>query len=340
MSKSNSIKHYVVENIPKYSGSIVKKASEAFGVSRTAVQRHVDTLIREGAIIKTGTTRNVQYYLSDQFDKTIRYSISRSLSEFEVYTQLFNAIKNLLQANVEDICHYGFTEMFNNAIDHSEGKKITVLTKIHENKIHIEIEDDGIGVFKKIHDYFKLEDIRESILQLTKGKTTTDPANHSGQGLFFTSRSFDVFEIKANGFIYIRNNIEQDWSFYQENSDRKTQKGTKISLSIELNSKRNIVDVFKAYQSNDDLDFDKTDVYVTLSKYNVDSFISRSQAKRVLLNLNKFKHITLDFKDVRLVGQGFVDEVFRVYVKAHPNITLTYVNANDDIEFMIKRSLP
>ena len=44
-------------------------------------------------------------------------------------------------------------------------------------------------------------------------------------------------------------------------------------------------------------------------------------------------------KNIRLVGQGFVDEVFRVYVNQHSNIKFKYINANSDVEFMINRSL-
>lgn len=67
--------------------------------------------------------------------------------------------------------------------------------------------------------------------------------------------------------------------------------------------------------------------------------MSRSQAKRVILGLEKFQQITLDFSGVRFVGQGFVDEVFRVFKRAHPNSTINYINANSDVTFMIQRGL-
>jgi len=54
-----------------------------------------------------------------------------------------------------------------------------------------------------------------------------------------------------------------------------------------------------------------------------EQLISRSQAKRILRGLEKhFKVITLDFTGVTLVGQGFVDEVFRVYKNQHPKMAL------------------
>lgn len=69
-----------------------------------------------------------------------------------------------------------------------------------------------------------------------------------------------------------------------------------------------------------------------------EKIISRSQAKRIVRNLEPFTHITLDFKKVDTVGQGFVDEIFRVYQNQYPQKKIVYINANADVEFMIKRS--
>lgn len=85
--------------------------------------------------------------------------------------------------------------MFNNAIDHSGGTAITVQINKTAISTEIIISDDGIGIFKKIQSEFDLLDERHAIFELSKGKLTTDPRNHSGEGIFFTSRMFDQFEI-------------------------------------------------------------------------------------------------------------------------------------------------
>ena len=36
------------------------------------------------------------------------------------------------------------------------------------------------------------------MLELSKGKLTSQPARHAGRGLFFTSRLADVFDLHAN----------------------------------------------------------------------------------------------------------------------------------------------
>jgi hypothetical protein len=56
----------------------------------------------------------------------------------------------------------------------------------------------------------------------------------------------------------------------------------------------------------------------------------------LLHNLDKFSEIELDMRDVTSVGQGFADEVFRVFTSAHPGIVIRTLNAGKAIEAMIR----
>ncbi|EQD65519.1 regulatory protein, ArsR, partial [mine drainage metagenome] len=103
--------------------------------------------------------------------------------------------------NVKNIWHHGFTEMFNNAIDHSEGKSIMVTLTKTAASANMMVSDDGVGIFRKIQSKLGLLDERHAILELSKGKLTTDPKNHSGEGIFFTSRMFDSFDILVGRLI-------------------------------------------------------------------------------------------------------------------------------------------
>ena len=49
-------------------------------------------------------------------------------------------------------------------------------------------------------------------------------------------------------------------------------------------------------------------------------FVSRSEAKRLLAELDKFSEITFDYKGVEKVGQGFVDEIYRVWQNQNSDI--------------------
>ena len=97
--------------------------------------------------------------------------------------------------------------------------------------------------------------------------------------------------------------------------------------------------IFDEYTS-DDFVFNKTKITVHLAKdYLGHDFVSRSLAKRILMNVEKFKIIILDFENIDNIGQGFADEVFRVFKNKNPDITIVPVNMNEEIEFMINRAM-
>lgn len=237
--------------------------------------------------------------------------------------------------NIYRICAYGFTEIFNNAIDHSKGTTIITEIEISNNTLNITIMDNGIGIFRKIQEALHLDSIKESILHLSKGKFTTDPKNHTGEGIFFTSRMFDSFSILSSDTFYTFQN--EDW-FLSPEKNEDFKQGTLIKMVISLDSKKIPKEVFDQY-ADQEIGFGKTIVAVALGGDPNDPHVSRSQAKRLLMGLEKFNTIILDFKGVVSVGQSFVDEVFRVFKNEYPNITIHHVGANDEVEFMIKRGL-
>ena len=49
-------------------------------------------------------------------------------------------------------------------------------------KTYIVVEDNGIGIFKKIKNDLSLQDEHQSLLELAKGKFTSNPKEHSEIG--------------------------------------------------------------------------------------------------------------------------------------------------------------
>lgn len=340
-SRPEKIKEFLLANIPDHPRDIVPLTARQFKVTPTTVHRHLNKLLKQGEVIKTGRTRGVAYYLNSSLQKELVFAIKPGLAEHQIWMDYFHDAFSILPENVYSICNYGFGEMFNNAIDHSQGTRISVTSKIKGDLVEIRIFDDGIGIFKKVKDALGLENERASILELTKGKFTTDPDNHTGEGIFFTSRAVDKFAIVSSDLGYGKDNLEDDW--FIETHDERV-KGTVGSLKISITSNRKLADVFRQYETLDENEgigqFDKTHIIVKLSKLDQDHYVSRSQAKRILMGLEKFNHIVMNFRDIKTVGQGFVDEVFRIFQRKHPKTKIEYTNANEDVRFMIERGLP
>src|ERR1700760_3448427 len=69
-------------------------------------------------------------------------------------------------------------------------------------------------------------------------------------------------------------------------------------------------------------------------------FVSRSEARRLLDGLDAdFDEVDVDFTGVTDVGQGFVDELLRVWPDAHPGKAVVPTNMNSAVEFMVQRGL-
>ena len=335
MNKSSAIQKFILDNVENHPGDITTVLAKKFGFSRQRAHRYLIREVENGNIIKTGHTRWTRYFLTG--GKHIKFieKIKPGLAEDRVWSKYVRPMILSCSENIYRICAYGFTEIFNNAIDHSKGTTIFTDIEISNNTLNIRIMDNGIGIFEKIQKALHLDSIKESILHLSKGKFTTDPLNHTGEGIFFTSRMFDSFSILSSDICYTFQN--EDWFFSPEKNEDFKQ-GTLIKMGISLDSKKTPKDVFDQY-ADQEIGFGKTIVAVALSGDPNDPHVSRSQAKRLLMGLEKFNTIILDFKGVVSVGQAFVDEVFRVFKNEYPNITIHHVGANDEVDSMIKRGL-
>ena len=334
-NQADAIREFLLTSVQAHPTDLVAKAMQTFSVTRTTVARHIEYLCQQGKLIKTGHTRQIRYSLADAAEQTFIFPLDSRFDEFAVYDKYVRPILDQVAiANVESILSYVVTEMLNNCKDHARAKNVTIYIKVNTSqRLVIDIVDDGIGVFNTVQQALALTDAREAIFELSKGKVTSDPQNHSGEGIFFSSRACDYFSIEANGFCFIRDNTENDWSLHQ--TERK--KGSRVTCELALNSQRDLAEIFKTYQGGEDnLQFCKTDITVALADLYGERLISRSQAQRVTRNLENFSSVLLDFKGIRNVGQGFVDQVFRVFPQQHGNMQIHYCHANEDVTFMYR----
>ena len=225
--------------------------------------------------------------------------------------------------------------MLNNAIEHSKSKDSELMIYLRENAMRFVIRDFGVGVFKNVKAKYHLVNELEAIQELLKGKTTTAPQLHSGEGIFFTSKIADLFILSSYGYRLRIDNRLPD--IFVEPLGKKLT-GTEVVFQIATDSPKHLNDVFQAYQNPTDLAFDKTRAYIKLFTAGT-IYVSRSQAKRVLSGIpeRNFREIVLDFAQVPTIGQAFADEIFRVFASSHPQIRLTPVNANEAVTFMTNR---
>lgn len=171
------------------------------------------------------------------------------LEEDQVWDELVAPLNLEESPAARHVAQYVFTEILNNAIDHSGGAHAQIRVWRSDVALVIEIRDDGVGAFRRLVEGKNLPSLYAAVQELTKGKQTTAPDRHSGEGILDHA-------VGAS----------------------PTTVGTVVRLEI-------------------------------------------------------------DFSGVETVGQGFVDELFRVWPQTNPETTLTPTNMNEAIEFMVSRGL-
>ncbi|MBR2024991.1 MAG: DUF4325 domain-containing protein [Clostridia bacterium] len=324
-AKKESIMSYILEKISQNVDGLSKKVAEEFNISTNTVHSYLNELQDKKIITKS--KRGV-YQLET---KIYTYNLQRSSGHLNSDTYafdscLFQHIKNY-DDNVLRIWNYVFSEMTNNVMDHSQAENLKVVVIQNYTQTTVMLVDDGVGIFNKIKEHFSLSSLDEAICELFKGKLTTDEKNHSGEGIFFSSKVMDTFFIVSSGKVFATTKYNNDLILnYEVPFD-----GTCVVMSLSNFTHKKISEVFDSY-SNDEGSFVKT--RIPLKNIFDTAPISRSQAKRICNRLDNFTEVILDFEDLDWMGQGFAHQLFVVYQNANPDIKLIPINMNDSIKNM------
>ena len=334
--RRQEIQQYLLDKISSKDASYIKRTCEAFQISDKTVYRYLKEMEAAGLLEKNGRIYSLR---EESHIWVLKQEQFETTGEDRIYANTVLPLLKSLPQNVREIWDHAFTEMMNNAIDHANADQVEIIFQRNILNTTIIISDNGIGIFKNIKDYFHLNTYEDAIEQLFKGKLTTDASHHSGEGIFFTSRMLDQFGAASDGLIFSHDQYDDIANELKKPAvipDWNTRAGTIIYMKLSNNSKRNSVDIFDRY-ANVESGFTRTHIPL---KNLYDTYpVSRSQAKRLCRNLEKFTEVELDFSGVEKIGQGFAHELFVVYQNAHPNIRLLPINQNETVARMIQHVL-
>jgi len=338
-ARGKKIRQQILRDVKYHPNDIAHHISVIFEISRQAVYKHLKAMVDDGFLLSSGSTRKKVYTLGPRRERTHVFELDANTSEHAIYSREFEWVIDGVPRNIEDIVFYGFTEMVNNVIDHSQGNACEISVRRSLKNIYIVITDNGEGIFRRITRLKELSDEKQAILELHKGKLTTDPDNHSGQGIFFTSKMFDEFQIISHG-LFFNHDHQREFDILTDNDLFANDQGTTVTMTIALDSTRNDKAIFDQYSGSEDDDyaFDKTIIPVKMARINKENLVSRSQAKRLLTRIENFKYVFFDFEGVETIGQAFADEIFRVYRRRHPEIIIHSQNESKDVLSMIWRA--
>lgn len=344
--RKERIINYILEKISNDEEKLSSKVSKTFDTSDTTIRRYITELVTDNIIV-ANPNKKCGYEL--KVNKFQKMYTNRDLEEDFVYRKDFFPYLTDLPTNVQHIWSYAFTEILNNAIEHSQSDTIFIVMEKTHLSTTISIMDEGIGIFNNIVDYMKKKyqrndiGIEDAIVELFKGKLTTAESNHSGEGIFFTSRMMDRFFIFSSNTIFSHDNISEHVQREFINKDIShpdkfvgADCGTMVYLQISNHSQKDIKEFFDMFAPVES-GFIKTSIPIKHTCCEFGYPVSRSQARRLCARFDEFEEIILDFNEVDNIGQAFAHEIFNVFQKNHPNLKLVVKNATPYVAGMIER---
>lgn len=326
--------HDTIRSLLRAKGAVATRdVAKALGISRQAAHRHLRALVDAGELAPEGSGRGAHYVGVVAAPLELIFE-TPGLREDQVWADLLHRSPLLsdLGPVAHDVLQYASTELVNNAIDHARSDEVTIRVEETDGRVVLEVEDRGEGIFEHIRSGLGLSSQLEALQELSKGKTTTMPSRHTGEGIFFTSKAGDFFSIESGTLRWLVDNERNDVAIERLDAERQ---GTLVRFELDPHDVRPLSELFDEYTDN--YEFSRTRTVVKLFTIGV-RFVSRSEAKRLVSGLEKFREVVLDFAGVRLVGQGFADEVFRVWARDHPDVRLECVNMAEGVELMVRRA--
>ena len=332
MNSSKQIKKFILDNLSHHEKDIIQAAINHFGISRQAIHKHMNNLIRAKKVIAHGNTKG-RYY---QLMPTVNYSKTIDINDKppqEILKDFVSIHLKSLSGNIQEIIEFSIGALLNNIFDHANALKIYLKIFITHEQTHFIIADNGIGIFDHIRSGLNLKSTELAALELAKGDLTTDSNRYSGGELNTIIHLFDLVTIDSSGQSLKYSNYDDDWQIDYS----VQQKGTRIHLQIESSSKRTCATIFDRILKREDKKIRIPLNLLDISEYKIVN--SRSQAKSALRNIQKFNKIEFDFNKIDLIGPAFADELVKNVKSRNKAASIEWINCNETVDLLMKRAV-
>ena len=330
----SDVTHWITEAALQHPLDLAAHLAERRGTGRASARALLQKLVALSWLHQAGNRSRPRHEPGLMRQVVRRYAL-QGLQEDQPWAHDFAPNFNLPGA-VAGMAEHAFTELLNNAIEHSGGGSVTVSMRQTPMQLQLLVSDDGRGIFDVIGKAFGIHDPALAMLELAKGKLSSQPDRHTGRGLFYTAKLADVFDLHANNAAF----QQRDWQREQWQRARPACRcGSSVYVAISLDTERTLDAVLRRYSLDGaGYGFERTVVPLQLITAPQQGLGSRAQAQRVVSRLGEFQRAELDFAGLTDVGPAFADELFRVFGASHPGVQLVPLNMAPRVADMVAAS--
>lgn len=314
----NAITRWITAAALQHPTDLAEHLAQRLSISRSTAGKTLRRLVAAQWLVREGTPRRPLHRPGLLRQAVHTYAL-QSLDEALPWSRDFAPLF-VLSPTVARNAQHAFTELLNNAIDHSGGASVTVSVRQTPAHLQLLVSDDGCGLFARIGESFAIHDPAQAMLELSKGKLTSQPERHTGRGLYFTARIADILDLHANDSAF----QHRAWERHPWQRTRPaTRRGTSVFVAISLDSRVSLDAVMRDHSLDGaGYGFERTVVPLQMLASAHSGLESRAQARQIAARLAQFRRVELDFVDIADVGHSFADELFRVFAREHPNVEL------------------
>ena len=249
---------------------------QAFTLGRRRARRLLDQMVALQWLHAEGTRRRPRFRPGPLRQVVRRYelpNVEEDLAwsrDFAPYFALPDAVLRLAR--------HAFTELVNNAAEHSGGSQVTVSMRQTPTNMQLLVSDDGCGLFARLGTSHHLETPALAMLELGKGRLTSQPSRHTGRGLYFTARVADVLDLHANDAAF----QHRGWQPHHWQPVRPAARGgTSVFVAFSLDTARCLDAEMRAHSLDGaGYGFERTRVALSLLGDAQQGLESRAQARR------------------------------------------------------------
>lgn len=215
-------KAWVSTMIHSHSHDLIKALAHRYQVSGSTASATIKKLETSGLIKRSGPVNRPLFELSSDIEIMHSYSLPL-LDEEQIWQRDFAPFFQAgLTKNQQALIHAGFVAIANNASAHSRGSTLHVIAELSMNNIEMTLQDNGIGIFKKIAP------------EHPEMSTSTELLNaqmsvHQNRSITVLVGQFDYFQIEANG-LHFPEELAAD-----SDDDELFEQGTTVIMSLTLN---------------------------------------------------------------------------------------------------------
>ncbi len=324
-NNTDAIRDFILAHIGRHGDTILSHTMAHFAVKKSLVQQQLHALLTEQYI-----RRDEQhgYQLGPLREYVKRYTLTPDFASNAVWEHDIAPLLEAADAEVRHTCRYALRALINNTLQHAQATQLHLYLRYTPHDVLLIVRDNGQGLLSTLKQHAQLRDPDYALLEISKGALTHPDSGDAGNSLCICARVFSDMAIDSGNtsFTYQSNSV-----FVPLPDDGRGDQQTIIRLLLQLNDKPALDHVMQQVAAKH--------CHIPVHLIQQQHALSRTQAQHLLYRLEQFASIHLDFSHVRNVSPAFANDIFYTFQQAHPNIPLSYSNANEKVSKHVQHAL-